>query len=94
MEEHKDRKALATRLALCGGGAIVLVSGAQRLAEAGKLPAGELLKPLLEQKRTQAIVLVTALLFGLSLVLLPPEGTREEEPDRSEPFDTEIPPCS
>lgn len=77
MEAHKDRNPLAARLALCGLGGLALVYGAQRLSDAGRLPAQARLGPWLEDNRTQAILLAAALLFGLSLVLLPLEQAED-----------------
>ena len=67
MEQASEKIQLLLRLALCGGGAALLYSGATRLS------ALEEHKPWLEEHKVQAIAITAAILFGLSLLLFPPE---------------------
>ena len=60
METKPDKQQTVTRLALCVVVAVALY------AAAGKVPP-------LEQHKVQAIAITAAILFGLSLLLFPPE---------------------
>ena len=56
-----------TRLALCVVVAVALY------AAAGKVPPLEPYRPWLEEHKVQAIAITASILFGLSLLLFPPE---------------------
>lgn len=77
MDLKLDKSQAALRLALCGGGAALLYAGAL------KLPALEQRRAWLEEHRVEAIAGGAAVLFGLSLVLAPPEpgAAAESEPE-------------
>ena len=74
MEQLSDKMQTLLRLALCGGGAVLLYGGAM------KLPALEDRRAWLEEHKLQVIALGAATLFALSLLILPrPEGGSEQE---------------
>lgn len=75
MEWKPDSKKAAARLALCGGLAAVLWSAAV------KLPALEAYRPWLEEHKLEAGAAAAAVLFGVSLLLLPLPEEDDEEPD-------------
>ena len=68
METKPDKQQTVTRLALCVVVAVALY------AAAGKVPPLEPYRPWLEVHKVQAIAITAAILFGLSLLLFPPEG--------------------
>lgn len=72
MDSKSDKTQTAARLALCGGIAAALYS------VACKLPQLEPWKPWLEKNKVQAIALAAAVLFWLSLVLLPLDAEDED----------------
>ena len=82
MEKKLEKSQTLTRLALCGALAVGLY------AAAVKLPPLEPYRPWLEEHKMEAIAVAAAVLFGLSLLLLPLE--REETPDGSPECD----PCT
>ena len=67
METKPDKHQTVTRLALCVVVAVALY------AAAGKVPPLEPYRPWLEEHKVQAIAITAAILFGLSLLLFPPE---------------------
>lgn len=67
METKPDKQQTVTRLALCVVVAVALY------AAAGKVPPLEPYRPWLEEHKVQAIAITAAILFGLSLLLFPPE---------------------
>ncbi len=75
MEFKLDKSQTVLRLALCGGGAALLYAGAL------KLPALAERRDWLEAHRVEAIAVGAAVLFGLSLVLAPPEPGAACEPE-------------
>ena len=79
METKPDKQQTVTRLALCVVVAVALY------AAAGKVPPLEPYRPWLEVHKVQAIAITAAILFGLSLLLFPPEegGAEPAAPERS-----------
>ena len=76
METKGDKTQTFLRLALCGAGAAGLYGAAVRL------PALAERRAWLEEHRLEAIAVAAAVLFGLSLVLLPlPEAGEDGTPD-------------
>ena len=74
MEAKPEKSQSITRLALC----VLIAAGLY--AGAGKLPQLEPYRPWLEEHKIEAIAVAAAVLFGLSLALLPlaqGEGERE-----------------
>lgn len=71
MEFQKDKQELATRLAVCVVAALALYYGGEKLCTALKLPLWEQYRPWLEKNRVQAVALVAAALFGLSMAAFP-----------------------
>lgn len=77
--EHKDT---LTRLACCVVIALILCYGAEHLSGTLHLELLERYLPWLEQNRIQAVAVVAAILFGISLVVFPlPESEHLAEPD-------------
>ena len=74
METKPDKQQTVTRLALCVVVAVALY------AAAGKVPPLEPYRPWLEEHKVQAIAITAAILFGLSLLLFPPERPRKRAP--------------
>ena len=74
METKPDKQQAVTRLALCVVVAVALY------AAAGKVPPLEPYRPWLEEHKVQAIAITAAILFGLSLLLFPPEEGGAEPP--------------
>ena len=73
MEQLSDKMQTLLRLALCGGGAVLLYGGAM------KLPALEDRRAWLEEHKLQVIALGAAGLFGLSLLAFPRPAVEEEQ---------------
>ena len=80
MELSGSKQETLTRLAVCVIAALILYSSAKPLCSALKLPLWEEYRPWLEKNRIQAIAVVSAVLFGLSLAPFPLEAKPEEEP--------------
>ena len=80
MELSGSKQETLTRLAVCVIAALILYSSAKPLCSSLKLPLWEEYRPWLEKNRIQAIAVVSAVLFGLSLALFPLEAKPEEEP--------------
>jgi hypothetical protein len=80
MEEKKE---LLTRIACCVVAALVVYYIGDEMSEHVHIELLEKYKPWLEENKIQAIAIVTAVLFGLSLAAfpLPPEEKEEEELD-------------
>gem|GEM_PF-536754 len=93
METKPDKQQTVTRLALCVVVAVALY------AAAGKVPPLEPYRPWLEEHKVQAIAITAAILFGLSLLLFPPEeggaepAAPEEGPRPDERGTKERSPC-
>ena len=73
MEQLSDKMQTLLRLALCGGGGVLLYAGAM------KLPALEARRDWLEEHKLQVIALGAAGLFGLSLLAFPRPAVEEEQ---------------
>lgn len=80
MEWKPDQKKAATRLILCGGLAAALY------AAAVKLPALEEYRPWLEEHKLEAGAAAAAVLFGLSLLVLPLPEADSGEDEESDGF--------
>ncbi|MCI8477844.1 MAG: hypothetical protein HFE97_05775 [Oscillospiraceae bacterium] len=78
MELQLDKQAVVTRLGLCIVAALVLYQIGEKVCTSFGLPYWEQYRPWLEKNRVQAVAIVTAVLFGLSLAVLPLE--RREPP--------------
>lgn len=87
MDFQKDKQELVTRLAVCVVAALVVYYGGEKLCTALELPFWEQYRPWLEKNRIQAVALVAAALFGLSLAVLPLEGqgARTAAPEETAP---------
>lgn len=83
MEFNEDKKDLLTRLACCAIGALILYVGLEHLMERHTIPQLEPYRPWLAENKVQTIAVAAAVLFGLSLVLLPPKSSPggAEDPD-------------
>ena len=86
MERSGSKQETLTRLAVCVIAALILYSSAKPLCSAPKLPLWEEYRPWLEKNRIQAIAVVSAVLFGLSLALFPLEAKEEESPPCEDDF--------
>ena len=73
MELHLDKQALVIRLGLCVVVALALYQAGEKLCTVLGLPYWEQYRPWLEKNKVQALAVVTAVLFGLSLVVVPLE---------------------
>lgn len=94
MEALSGRGDPLSRLLLCGAAALVLLSAGGPVCTALHLPAGERLRPWLEEHPLQTAVGLTAVLFALSLLLFPLPSA---PPGPSSPEDAppeEVPPPS
>lgn len=78
MEETHQKVGTLFRLGICLGLSIALYYGGEKVCTAHEIPLWEKHRPWLEENRVQSIVTLTALLFGLSLILFP--SKEEEEP--------------
>jgi len=72
--DRMSKQAVIKRLAICLVIALALYYGGEKLWEAGTLPIWEKCRPWLNQNKIQAIALVTAALFGISLTVWPLES--------------------
>lgn len=73
MDLHLDKQALVMRLGVCVVVALILYQAGEKLCTALGLPYWEQYRPWLEKNKVQALAVVTAALFGLSLVVMPLE---------------------
>ena len=88
MELKGNKQEMVTRLAVCVVVALILYYGGEKLCAAAKLPLWEQYRPWLEQNRMQAIAIVAAVLFGVSLAVLPlsgQEAAAQAPPPESQP---------
>ena len=69
--ERKEKQETVTRLAICVVVALMIYFGGERLCASMKLPLWEKYRPWLEQNKIQAIAIVAAVLFGVSLAVFP-----------------------
>ena len=78
MEENKE---LLTRIAYCVVAALVIYYAGDKVSGLHRLELLDKYKPWIEENKIQAIAVVTAVLFGLSLAFfpIPPEATEENE---------------
>ncbi len=94
MEALSGRGDTLSRLLLCGAAALVLLSAGGPVCTALHLPAGERLRPWLEEHPLQTAVGLTAVLFALSLLLFPPASTPPDPSSQEEsPSEETVPPC-
>lgn len=66
-----------TRLALCAVAAAGLVYAAEKLCEGKHWPLWDKYGPWILENRVQAIALLAAVLYGISLALWPEETSRD-----------------
>ncbi|MCC8123544.1 MAG: hypothetical protein LIO58_08380 [Oscillospiraceae bacterium] len=91
MDGNYDKKELLTRLAVCAIIAIAVCYGGEKLLPSLHHPMADNLRPWLEKNKMQAIVLVAAVIFGVSLKvrpLKPAEECYEPCDDAYEPVET------
>lgn len=87
--ESKGNDTMA-RLAVCAVIAVGLVYGAEQLCEGKHYPLWEKYGPWLKENKIQAIAVIAAVLYGLSLALWP-EGLPGTKP--KPPADDGFTPC-
>ena len=89
--ENKSNDTMA-RLAVCAVIAVGLVYGAEKLCEGKNYPLWEKYGPWLKTNKVQAIAVIAAALYGLSLALWPDAlpGVAKQQP----PADDGFTPCS
>lgn len=73
MDWKIEKEEIVTRLSLCLIIALVLYYGGEKVCSALKLPYWEEHRTWLEKNRIQAVALAAAVLFGISLAVLPPD---------------------
>ena len=81
--EHLDlgeKKDTVARLAICVAAALAICLGGKKLCAAVPIPLWETWGPWMERNRLQAVAVVAAVLFGISLVVLPPKRDGEIPP--------------
>lgn len=81
MDFKENKQESMTRLAVCVVAALLVYSAADKLAEGGKLPIPERYLCWFQENKVQAIAVIGAVIFGLSLALWPVEKKEEEPPD-------------
>ncbi len=82
MEKKLSDQDTAAKLIGCAAAALAVYYGLQKLLEKGALPVLEPYRPWLEKNKLQAIALIAALLFALTLLLPPGEkGKAPSSPD-------------
>lgn len=77
MELKGNKQEMVTRLAVCVVVALILYYGGEKLCTLAKIPLWEQYRPWLEQNRIQAIAIAAAVLFGISLAVLPLSGQED-----------------
>lgn len=80
-DEKDEKQETITRLAICVVIALILYYGAEPLCTTLKLPFWEQYKPWLEKNHIQAIAVVAAILFGISLAVFPLKEVPISAPD-------------
>lgn len=73
-QNSQEKQEMVTRLAICVVAALILYYGGEKLCTAFQLPYWEQYRPWLEKNRIQAVAVVAAVLFGVSLAVLPLKG--------------------
>lgn len=76
----EDKQESITRIAICAVAALLLYGGLEKLGESGKLPMLDPYLPWLKENKVQAIAIIAAVLFGVSLAVWPLEK-KELPPD-------------
>ena len=71
MDFKENKQELVTRLACCVVAALILYYALEKFGDKLPIPQLEQYRPWLEQNKIQAIAIVAAVLFGISLALLP-----------------------
>lgn len=79
MELKSEKGETLTRLVICLVLSSLLYLGGEWLCSAHKIPLWEEYHPWLEDNKVQAIAVLTAVLFGLSLLVLPLADGEEGE---------------
>lgn len=78
MKLKSEGRETVTRLAICLVLAVLLYLGGEWLCSTHEIPLWETYHPWLEENKIQAIAVMTAVIFGLSLLVLPLEKVAEE----------------
>ena len=81
MEMTSEKSATVTRLAICLVLAFALYFGGTWLCAHRDIPLWENYHPWLEENKIQAIAVMAAVLFGVSLFLFPLESEEETCPE-------------
>lgn len=79
MDFKDDKQTLLIRIAICVVAAIFLYGAAEKLADSGKINIPEKYLCWFRDNKTQAIAVVAAVLYGVSLALWPGEKALDEE---------------
>lgn len=79
----EDNKELITRIAVCVVIALIVYYAGDKIFGKMHMELWDKYKPWLEENKLQAIAILTAVLFGVSLAAFPlsKEEKEEEEPD-------------
>lgn len=77
-QENQEKQEMVTRLAICVVAALILYYGGEKACTAFQLPYWEQYRPWLEKNRIQAVAVVAAVLFGVSLAVIPLKGKTAE----------------
>jgi len=79
MEENKE---LLTRIAICVVAALMIYYVGDKISSQFQFGLWEKYRPWLEENKIQAVAVVAAILFGVSMAAFPlPSEQKEEEPD-------------
>lgn len=73
MEFKDDKQAAMTRIAICVVAALLLYGAAEKLADSGKLNIPEKYLCWFRDNKMQAIAVIAAVLYGVSLAMWPLE---------------------
>ena len=80
MEFKDNKQEMVTRLACCVVAALILYYAVEKYAGKLNIPLLDQYRPWLEQNKIQAIAIVAAVLFGVSLAVFPLEKPAPEIP--------------
>lgn len=82
-----NKQETMTRLAICVVAALIIWSACDKLGDKVKYPLVEQYLPWLRENKVQAIAILAAVFFGLSLALWPVEKEKLPEPDPCEGYE-------